>query len=106
MFPRGNLPAAVPEGVGHTFRVARREHPAKIKIKVKVKGPDFQMPSGKVILKKGAKTLTSGMLNNNNGVVVLKTKALALGKNKLTAIYKGDGYTTGSRDNVVVKVTR
>lgn len=75
------------------------------KVKVKVKGADFETPGGKVVLKKGTKTLDSGMLNAK-GVVTLKFVAKTVGKNKLKAIYKGDGYTNGSRDNVIVKVTR
>lgn len=75
------------------------------KVKVKVAGPVYQTPSGKVLLKKGAKTLTKGMLNDN-GIVVLKTKALPVGKTTLTTAYKGDGYTKPSRDTVVFTVKR
>lgn len=78
---------------------------AKVKVKVKVSGPDFQTPSGKVVLKKGKKTVAKGNLNAK-GVVVLKTKSLPVGKNKLKTVYKGDGYTNKSKDGVVVKVVR
>jgi hypothetical protein len=64
-----------------------------------------ETPSGKVLLKKGTKTLAKGNLNDN-GVVVLKTKALRVGKTKLKTVYKGDGYTKPSTDTVVVKVVR
>ena len=74
------------------------------KIKVKVAAPN-EVPSGKVLLKKGTKTLTKGMLNEN-GIVILKTKALPVGKTKLTTAYKGDGYTKPSRDTVVFTVKR
>ncbi len=74
------------------------------KVKVKVNAPN-ETPGGKVLLKKGKKTVAKGNLNNK-GVVVLKTKSLSVGKNKLKTIYKGDGYTNGSTSNVVVKVRR
>jgi hypothetical protein len=74
------------------------------KIKVKVTAPN-ETPSGKVLLKKGTKTLTKGNLNDK-GIVVLKTKALPVGKTKLTTAYKGDGYTKPSKDTVVVTVKR
>lgn len=75
------------------------------RVKVKVAGPAFQTPSGKIVLKKGAKTLDTGMLNAK-GIVTLKFVAKTVGINKLKTIYKGDGYTNKSTDTVVVKVTR
>ena len=74
------------------------------KVKVKVSAPN-EVPTGKVILKKGTQKLDSGTLNAK-GVVTLKYTAKAVGKNKLKAIYKGDGYTNKSSDAVVVTVTR
>lgn len=74
------------------------------KVKVKVTAPN-EKPGGKVLLKKDKKTVAQGNLNKK-GVVVLKTKSLPKGKNKLTALYKGDGYTNKSKDGVVVKVVR
>jgi hypothetical protein len=75
-------------------------------VRVKVTGSEAtQTPGGKVLLKKGTKTLAKGNLNDN-GVVVLKTKALRVGKTKLKTVYKGDGYTKPSTDTVVVKVVR
>jgi hypothetical protein len=73
-------------------------------VRVKVSAPN-EIPTGKVLLKKGTKTLAKGNLNDN-GVVVLKTKALRVGKTKLKTVYKGDGYTKPSTDTVVVKVVR
>ena len=72
------------------------------KVKVKVTAPN-ETPGGKVVLKKGSKTLDSGTLNNK-GVVTLKFKAKSVGANKLKAVYKGDGYTNKSNDAVTVKV--
>ena len=43
---------------------------------------------------------------NAKGVAKLAYTAKKVGKNKLTAIYKGDGYTNGSKDKLTVKVTR
>lgn len=74
------------------------------KVKVKVAAPN-ETPTGKVLLKKGTRTLTKGSLNNR-GIVVLKTKALKVGRNKLTTVYRGDGYTKPSKDGVVVRVKR
>lgn len=75
------------------------------KVKVKVTAPNGPA-AGKVVLKKGTKTLDSANLNAK-GVAILKFPAMTVGRNKLVAIYKGNaGYFNGSRDNVVVKVTR
>lgn len=74
------------------------------KVKVKVTAPNGPA-TGKVVLKKGTKSLDSANLNAK-GVATLKFPAKTVGKNKLVAIYKGNGYFNGSRDNVVVKVTR
>ena len=57
-----------------------------------------------MILKKGSRTLDKGKLKK--GAAVLSTKALGVGKNKLTVVYKGDCYTKGSKDAVTVKVVR
>lgn len=75
---------------------------ASVQVKVKAEN---ETPSGKVLLKKGKKTLAKGNLNKK-GVVVLKTKALKVGKTKLKTVYKGDGYTNPSTDTVTVKVVR
>lgn len=73
------------------------------KVEVAVAGA-YKKPSGQVILKKGTKTLDKAKLKK--GKAVLSTKALKVGKNKLTVTYKGDGYYTGSKDAVTVKVVR
>ena len=65
---------------------------------------DNKTPTGTVILKKGSRTLDKGKLKK--GAAVLSTKALGVGKNKLTVVYKGDSYTNGSKDTVTVKVVR
>lgn len=75
---------------------------ASIRVKVSAEN---QVPTGKVVLKKKAKTLAKGTLDEN-GVVVLKTKALKVGKTNLKTVYKGDGYTNASTDTVTVKVVR
>lgn len=74
------------------------------KIKAKVSAAN-ETPTGKVIFKKGTKKLGAVALNAK-GIAILKTKALAVGKNKITTTYKGDGYTTGSKGSTTVKVTR
>jgi hypothetical protein len=74
------------------------------KVKVTVSAPN-ETPGGKVLLKKGTKTLDKGNLNDK-GKAVLSTKALKVGKNKLKIVYKGDGYTNPSNGSVVVKVVR
>ena len=74
------------------------------KVRVKVTAPNHK-PTGKVVLKRGKKTVASGKLNRR-GVVVLKTRALRVGKNRLVTQYKGDGYTRASTDKLVFKVRR
>ncbi len=75
-----------------------------VKVKVKVTRPERD-PGGKVVLKLGTKTVDSANLNAK-GVAKLKYTAKKVGKNKLKALYKGDGYTNKSNDSLVVKVTR
>src|SRR5689334_15038876 len=57
------------------------------KVKTTVTGGS-KTPTGKVLLKKGSKTLASGSLNDA-GQAVLSTKKLPVGKNSLTVVYKG-----------------
>lgn len=80
----------------------RKGKVAKVRVKVTA---DNHTPGGKVVLKRGKKTVAKGNLNRK-GVVVLKTKALRVGKNRLVAQYKGDGYTKKSTDKLVFKVRR
>lgn len=80
----------------------RKGTAAKVKVTVSALN---ETPGGKVLLKKGAKTLDRGSLNDL-GKAVLSSKALKVGRNKLTIVYKGDGYTNPSNGSVVVKVVR
>lgn len=75
------------------------------KVKITVAAPN-ETPSGKVVVKKGTNKLGTATLNSK-GKAVFKHK-FPVGKNKVTLIYKGDGYTNGSRtaEPVIVKVTR
>lgn len=77
------------------------------KVTVKVTSPDNPnvTPSGKVVLKLGKKTVDSGNLNGK-GVAKLSYTATKVGENKLKAVYKGDGYATGSKDTTTVTVKR
>lgn len=75
------------------------------RIVVKVAAPN-ETPSGKVVLKKGAKTLAKGTLDATGKVVLKAKKGLTVGKNKLTVKYAGDGYTNKSNAKLVVKVRR
>ena len=74
------------------------------KVGVTVKAPN-ETPGGKVILKKGKKTLDKANLDNK-GKATLSYKAKKVGKNKLKVVYKGDGYTNTSPDKVTVKVVK
>jgi hypothetical protein len=85
-----------------TKRQFKKGTAAAVRVKVLAEN---ETPSGKVLLKKGTKTLAKANLNDN-GVAVLKTKALRVGKTKLTTVYKGDAYTKPSKDTVIVKVVR
>lgn len=75
-------------------------------VAVTVKAPN-QRPTGTVVLKKGTKTLAKGTLNKKGKAVIKVKKGLKVGKNKLVALYKGDGYTKPSKSKAVtVKVKR
>ncbi len=74
------------------------------KVGVTVKAPN-ETPGGKVILKKGKKTLDKANLDKK-GKATLSYKAKKVGKNKLKVLYKGDGYTNTSSDKVTVKVVK
>lgn len=75
------------------------------KMKVTVSAPNHT-PSGKVVIKQGTKTLGSGMLNSLGKVVINMGRKLTVGKHKVVVSYKGDGYTTTSRDALTFKVVR
>ena len=66
---------------------------------------DDTTPTGKVVLKRGKRTLAKGTLSDR-GRVVLKTRNLKVGKNRLVAKYRGDDATKRSKDRVVVRVKR
>lgn len=75
------------------------------KIRVTINAAN-ETPSGKVILKRGKKTVAKKNLNDK-GKATLKTRKLRVGKNKLRVIYKGDDYTEKSKsEKFVVKVKR
>ena len=75
-----------------------------VKIKVtndysKTGGP---VPTGKVTIKDGSKTIGKGKLKN--GKVTIKVKSLAVGTHNLIVKYAGDGYTNKSKSKKL-KVT-
>lgn len=62
---------------------------------VSIVAPGMAAPGALVTFKDGATVLGTGNLNNN-GVATLTTTSLTRGKHRLTAVYSGDGDTTGS----------
>ena len=60
------------------------------------------VPTGKLIVKDGKKTVGKGKLKN--GKFVVKVKGLAVGKHSLTVIYKGDDFTSKGKSKAI-KVT-
>lgn len=66
---------------------------AKLKVTVTSGG---KMPTGKVIVKEGKKKLGSATLNDMGKATVAMGK-LSKGQHKVKVIYKGDGYTAGSK---------
>jgi hypothetical protein len=61
------------------------------------------IPTGKVVVKKGKKTVGTSTLVN--GKATVKLKKLKKGVNKVTVTYLGDGYTSAAKSKVVkVKV--
>jgi hypothetical protein len=66
-------------------------------------GADNQVPTGKVLVKKGSKTLGTATLKAGKATVNLGK--LKKGTHKVTVVYKGDGYTTAGSDPVTLKVT-
>jgi hypothetical protein len=73
----------------------------KTKLKVVVEA-DNEMPTGKVKVMKGKKTLGKGVLNAKGKVKVTLKKALPAGKTKVKVLYLGDDYTEKSKDKKVV----
>jgi hypothetical protein len=76
----------------------------KTKLKVVVEAAN-EVPTGKVKVMKGKKTLGKGVLNAKGKVKVTLKKALPAGKTKVKVLYLGDDYTEKSKDKkVVIKV--
>ena len=76
----------------------------KAKLKVEVEAAN-EVPTGKVKVMKGQKTLGKGVLNSKGKVKVTLKKALPAGKTKVKVLYLGDDFTEKSKDKkVVIKV--
>ena len=73
----------------------------KTKLKVVV-GAANEVPTGKVKVMQGTKTLGKGVLNAKGKVKVTLKKALPAGKTKVKVLYVGDDYTEKSKDKKVV----
>ncbi|HET8969559.1 MAG TPA: Ig-like domain-containing protein, partial [Candidatus Nanopelagicales bacterium] len=68
---------------------------AVVKNKVLIKESAAGSATGKVLIKRGSKTVGKGVLQA--GKAVIKLKGLKAGMNKLVAIYKGDSKFLGSK---------
>jgi hypothetical protein len=84
----------------------RVKHGAVESVKIKVTN-DYSktggvVPTGKVTIKDGKKTIAKGKLKN--GKVTIKVKSLSVGTHKLVAKYGGDAYTAKSKSKTL-KVT-
>ncbi|PKH43416.1 Ig-like domain (group 3) [Nocardioides alpinus] len=76
----------------------------KTKLKVVVEAAN-EVPTGKVKVMLGKKTLGKGVLNAKGKVKVELKKALPAGKTKVKVLYLGDDFTEKSKDKkVVIKV--
>jgi hypothetical protein len=78
--------------------------PVKGKVTNEFQKTGGPVPTGKVIVKDGKKTVGKGTLKN--GKFVVKLKGLKVGAHKLVVTYKGDSYTDKSKSKklkVVVK---
>lgn len=73
----------------------------KTKLKVVVEAAN-EVPTGKVKVMKGTKTLGKGVLNAKGKAKVTLKKALPAGKTKVKVLYLGDDYTEKSKDKKVV----
>jgi hypothetical protein len=78
---------------------------AKIKVTndyAKTGGP---LPTGKVVIKDGSKTLGKGKLKN--GKVTIKVKTLSVGTHDLVVKYAGDDFTNKSKSKkITVTITK
>ncbi|MCW2791108.1 MAG: hypothetical protein JWO76_206 [Nocardioides sp.] len=88
-----------------TAKVAKAKFKKGKPAKVNATVTGAKLAGNKVLLKKGAKTLATATLNAA-GKASLVTKKLKVGSNKLTVVYKGSGYNTGSTAPVTVKVVK
>jgi len=76
----------------------------KAKLKVEVEAAN-EVPTGKVKVMKGQKTLGKGVLNSKGKVKVTLKKVLPAGKTKVKVVYLGDDFSEKSKDKkVVIKV--
>ena len=73
----------------------------KAKIKVAVEAAN-EVPTGKVKVMLGKKTLGKGVLNSKGKVKVTLKRVLPAGKTKLKVLYLGDDYTEKSKDKKVI----
>lgn len=84
---------------------AKFEKGAKAKVAAAVTGGNL-LQGDKVLLKMGKKTLDDAKLNKK-GQAVLVTKALPVGENTVTVVYKANGYNNGSKsEKITVKVVK
>ena len=81
---------------------ARLTHTKAAKLAVTTAAAN-QVPTGKIVVKQGTKTLGSALMNAK-GKAVVNLGKLKKGKHKVTMIYKGDSYTTAGRATTVLKV--
>lgn len=63
------------------------------------------IPSGKLIIKDGKKTVGKGKLDAK-GKATIKVKGLAAGSHKLVVIYKGDDFDNGSKSKAVKVIVK
>ncbi len=82
-----------------TKKVTRRG--AKTKLKVVVEAAN-EVPTGKVKVMLGKKTLGKGVLNAKGKVKVTLKRPLRAGKTKVKVLYLGDDYTEKSKDKKVI----
>lgn len=81
---------------------ARYARGAVVKGKVLVTENAAGAATGRLVIKRGAKTVGKGLVKN--GVVTIKLKGLVRGKNRLVATYAGDAKFLGSKLKFVITV--
>lgn len=82
---------------------ARTTTRKRVTMTVKVKAAGFA-PTGKVVVKRGAKTVGRGTVKN--GVAKVKLDRLAKGKAKLTVTYGGNAVANGSSTTATIRVVK